>query len=219
MNRTTYLDDALYDYLLKISMREPDVLQKLREVTAPLKTSEMQISADQGQFMRLLIELIGARKTIEVGVYTGYSALSVALALPADGQIVACDINEEWTQIAQEYWLMAGVEQKIDLHIAPAQETLQQLIDQGGAGTFDFAFIDADKGAYEIYYEQCLQLMRTGGLIALDNSFRGGRVVDLDQTDNATKAIRKMNAKLFLDERVSLSVVPIGDGLTLARKR
>lgn len=217
--RTISITDQVYDYLLAVSVREPEVLQELRQETAKLPKAMMQISSEQGQFMALLVELIGARKTIEVGVFTGYSALVVALALPADGKVVACDVSKEWTDIAAKFWQKAGVANKIDLHIAPASETLAKLIANGETNTFDFAFIDADKKGYDEYYEKCLQLIRPGGLIALDNMLQGGRVADLNNQDDITKAIRAMNEKIHQDKRVSISLVPIGDGLTLVRKK
>ena len=179
----------------------------------------MQIGADQGQFMGLLVEIMGVRNALEVGTFTGYSALAVALALPDDGRLVACDVSEEWTAIARRYWEEAGVAHKIDLRLAPALETLEGLLAEGCAGTFDFAFIDADKEGYDIYYERALELMRTGGLIALDNMLWEGKVVDPAVMDVDTQAIRAMNMKLAGDARATLSLLPIGDGLTLARKR
>jgi predicted O-methyltransferase YrrM len=179
----------------------------------------MQIAPEQGQFMALLVQLLGATKTLEIGVFTGYSSLAVALALPPQGKIVACDINEDYTAMARSYWQRAGVADKIDLRIAPALETLDRLLESGEAGTFDFAFIDADKQNYDNYYERALQLLRVGGLIAIDNVLWGGKVADPTVDDANTEAIRALNAKLVQDERVSLSVVPIADGLTLALKR
>ena len=180
--------------------------------------SRMQISPEQGQFMALLIKLLGAKKTLDIGVFTGYSSLVVALALPADGKIVACDVSEEYTSIARHYWQVAGVSAKIDLHIAPALETLDHLLTAGEGGTFDFAFIDADKGNYENYYEQCLKLIRTGGLIAIDNVLWSGKVADREIEDNQTNKIRAFNRKLHEDSRITISLVPIADGLTLAIK-
>ncbi len=179
----------------------------------------MQIAPEQGQFMALLIELLGATKTLEIGVFTGYSSLRVALALPPNGKIVACDVSEEYTAIARRYWQTAGVADKIDLRLAPALETLDQLLASGQAETFDFAFIDADKQNYEGYYERSLQLVRRGGLIAIDNVLWSGQVANPQDQDNSTLAIRAFNDKLHHDERVSLSLVPIADGLTLAFKR
>jgi predicted O-methyltransferase YrrM len=179
----------------------------------------MQIAPDQGAFMGLLIQLMGAAKTLEVGVFTGYSSLCIALALPAEGKLVACDVSHKYTAIAQRYWQQAGVDSKIDLHIAPALETLDQLLAAGEANTFDFAFIDADKGNYDGYYERSLQLLRPGGLIAIDNVLWGGRVIDPSDQEAETLAIRALNEKLHKDPRISLSVLSISDGLTLALKR
>ncbi|AVH69668.1 class I SAM-dependent methyltransferase [Nostoc sp. 'Lobaria pulmonaria (5183) cyanobiont'] len=213
------LDNQLYNYLLSVSLREPEILGKLRQETANHPRSGMQISPEQGQFMSLLVQLIGAKKTLEVGVFTGYSSLSVALALPADGQIIACDVSEEFTAIARRYWQEAGVADKIDLRLAPALETLERLLATGQAETFDFAFIDADKQNYDGYYERSLQLVRPGGLIAIDNVLWSGQVADEQNQDESTQAIRAFNEKLHHDERISLSLVPIADGLTLAIKR
>jgi predicted O-methyltransferase YrrM len=217
--KTLQITGELYDYLLSVSLREPEVLRELREETSTMPRANMQIAPEQGQFMALLIELLGARKTLEIGVFTGYSALWVALALPADGRVVACDINSEWTATAQRYWQRAGVASKIDLRLAPAIETLDQLIEAGEAGTFDFAFIDADKVEYEDYYQRTLELLRPGGLIAVDNVLRDGRVINPSFTDEDTEAIRRFNLGCLHDDRVSLSLIPIADGLTLARKR
>ncbi len=219
LKKTLGLDDQLYDYLLSTSLREPEILRQLRYETAHHPRAGMQIAPEQGQFMALLIQLIGARKTLEVGVFTGYSSLCVALALPPDGKIVACDVSEEFTAIARRYWQKAGVADKIDLRLAPAVETLDQLLAAGKAGTFDFAFIDADKENYYSYYERSLQLVRSGGLIAIDNVLWSGRVVDFQDQEESTLAIRAFNEKLHHDERVTLSLVSISDGLTLALKR
>ncbi|MFN6485640.1 MULTISPECIES: class I SAM-dependent methyltransferase [unclassified Nostoc] len=213
------LDNQLYNYLLSVSLREPEILRKLRQETASHRRSGMQISPEQGQFMSLLVQLIGAKKTLEVGVFTGYSSLFVALALPADGKIIACDVSEEFTAIAQRYWQEAGVADKIDLRLAPALETLDRLLATGQAETYDFAFIDADKENYDGYYERSLQLVRPGGLIAIDNVLWSGQVADEQYQDESTQAIRALNEKLHYDERVTLSLVPIADGLTLAIKR
>jgi predicted O-methyltransferase YrrM len=216
---TIAMTEALYGYLLETTVREPEILHRLRLETAKLPTGGMQISPEQGQLMRLLIELTGARRALEVGVFTGYSSTSVALALPADGTLVACDISEEWTNVARRYWQEAGVASKIELHVQPALRTLDALIAAGQAASFDFAFIDADKTAYDSYYERCLTLLRPGGLLAVDNSLWSGAVADAtDQRDN-TRAIRALNQKIAGDPRVSASLVPIGDGLYLARKR
>ena len=220
MSRATLsLDGPLYDYLLDVSTREPALLKKLRAETASLPLANMQISPEQGQFMGLLVELICARRALEIGVFTGYSSLCVALALPVDGELIACDFDANWTAIAQRYWREAGVASKIDLRLAPALDTLDDLLESGNAGSFDFAFIDADKESYDAYYERALRLMRVGGLIAIDNVLWHGAVADSKHNDSETQAIRALNEKLHGDERVSLSLVPIGDGLTLARKR
>ncbi len=217
--RTLELSDKLYQYMLAASLREPDILRRLREETARHPSSDMQIAPEQGQFMAMLVRLIGARKTLEVGVFTGYSSLVVALALPSDGKVVACDINEEYTAVARRYWRDAGVADKIDLRIAPAVETLDALLAEGQGGTFDFAFIDADKVRYDAYYERALKLLRPGGLVAIDNVLRRGRVADASVKDEDTQAMRVLNAKLLHDDRIYLSLVPIADGVTLALKR
>ncbi len=218
-NRTIALSDGLYDYLLDVSLREPDVLRRLREETAKLPAANMQIAPEQGQFMALLVELMEARKAIEVGTYTGYSSLSVALALPPGGRLVTCDVNAESTAVARRYWAEAGVADRVDLRLGPALETLDALIADGEAGTFDFAFIDADKANYDAYYERILTLLRPGGLVGVDNVLWNGGVIDATRQDKATRAIRAFNEKIHADPRVSLSLVPIGDGLTLARKK
>lgn len=216
--RTINLTEALYNYMLNVSLREPDVLRRLREETAHHAMAECQISPEQGQFMALLVKLIGAKRTLEVGVFTGYSAAWVALALPPDGQVIACDVNEEWTAIARRYWEQARIEDKIDLRLAPAMETLEKLVQTRQENSFDFVFIDADKPNYDAYYEYCLKLVRPGGLIALDNTLAQGRVVK-DATSQYARTIRALNKKLHADTRVDISLVPIADGLTLARKR
>lgn len=215
----TTITDELADYIRRVSLRELAVLQRLREKTAPIPDARMQITPEQGQFMQLLIEMLGARKALEIGVFTGYSSLAVALALPADGKVIACDVSEEWTSIGKEFWEEAGVAHKIDLRLAPAVETLDGLIADGQQGSFDFAFIDADKANYDRYYERALVLIRRGGLIAIDNVLWHSHVIDPSANDADTMAIRALNEKLHDDERVGLSLVPIGDGLTLARKR
>src|SRR5205809_1964438 len=213
------LSRELWDYIRAMSLREPDVLRRLREETAPLPLARMQISPEQGQFMGLLTRLLGARMTIEVGVFTGYSSISVALALPDDGKIIACDVSEEWTSIARRYWREAGVAPKIDLRLRPALETLDGLLAKGRAGSFDFAFIDADKSNYLNYYERCLELLRPGGLIAIDNVLWHGSVIDPAKQDEDTVAIREFNLLVSEDERVWVSLLPLSDGLTLAMKR
>jgi predicted O-methyltransferase YrrM len=217
--RTINLDDRVYDYLIAHSLRELPVLAALRAETAKLPQAGMQISPEQGQFMALLIELIGAKRTIEVGTFTGYSSLAVALALPPDGRVIACDVSEEFTSVARRYWAKAGVADKIELRLAPANQTLDSLLAAGEAGSFDFAFIDADKENYVGYYERCLKLLRDGGLIAVDNVLWSGEVANPAIEDKDTRAIRALNDQLKTDQRITLSMVPIGDGLTLARKR
>jgi caffeoyl-CoA O-methyltransferase len=213
------VSDAIQKYLLEHSVREPEVLARVRAATAGHPHAQMQIGAEQGQFMALLAKLIGAKRCIEVGVFTGYSTLAVALALPADGHIVACDIHEEWTSIARRFWREAGVEHKIDLRLRAAVRTLDALVKEGNAGTFDFAFIDADKTSYDAYYEHCLVLVRAGGLILFDNTLWSGRVADPSDQTADTIALRALNDKLHADERIDLSLLTVGDGLTLARKR
>ena len=217
--RSISLTDSLYDYLLSVSLREPDLLLKLREETAADPAANMQISPEQGQFMGLLARLMGARRCLEIGVFTGYSSLAIALALPDDGRIVACDVSEKWTSVARRYWAAAGVAHKIDLRLATAMETLDRLLADGEAGTFDFAFIDADKENYVGYYERALQLLRSGGLVVADNTLWSGRVADPENAEADTVALRHFNELLHGDSRVDLSLVPIGDGLSLARKR
>jgi len=218
-SRTIALTDALYKYLLDVSLREPDVMRRLRDETQKLPAARMQISPEQGQFMALLVELIGATRCLEIGTFTGYSALAVARALPADGVVVACDISQDYTARAKPYWQEAGVADKIDLRIGAAVETLDKLLAEGHAGSFDFAFIDADKANYMNYFQRVLDLLRPGGLACVDNVLWSGAVVDPARDDEDTRAIRAFNKALANDARVSLSLVPIGDGLTLARKR
>ncbi len=217
-NRTLSIDDRLYEYLLTTSVREPELLKRLREETARDSMSQMQIAPEQGQFMRLLVQITETRRAIEIGTYTGYSSLCVALALPDDGELVCCDTSEEWTTIARRYWREAGVEHKINLQLGPALETLDQLIDQDGVGTFDFVFIDADKENYHNYYRRCYELLRVGGVMTVDNTLWNGRVADTKNQDETTKAIRAFNEFVYNDQRVNLSLVPIGDGLTIVRK-
>ena len=218
-NQSLGLGTQLYNYLLAVSLRETEVLAQLRQATATSQSmAQMQIAPEQGQFMALLIQLIGAKKTLDIGVFTGYSALVVALALPQGGKVVACEINREYAEFARHWWQKAGVIDKIDLHLAPAQDTLALLIARGEVDSFDFAFIDADKSNYDTYYEQALQLVCPGGLIAIDNVLWSGRVADSNIQDNRTVKIRDFNQKLHQDKRIDLSLVPIADGLTLARK-
>lgn len=216
--RTIHLTDQLYDYLLDVGVQEPDILRELRDRTGAMKEAAMQISPEQGQFIFWLLQTLQARRTLEIGVFTGYSALVTALALPVDGRVIACDISEEFTKIAREFWQRAGVENRIDLQLRPALETLEKLLQQGQQNQFDFAFIDADKENYAAYYEATLQLIRRGGVIAIDNVLWSGRVVDPAINDSSTVALRAFNLKLRDDTRIALSLVPIGDGLTLARK-
>jgi predicted O-methyltransferase YrrM len=218
-NRSIGLDGALYDYLLSVSLREAPPLARLRAETASHPRVNMQIAPEQGQFMALLVKLIGAARCIEVGVFTGYSSLAVALALPPTGRLVACDISQEYTAVARRYWVEAGVADRIELRIGPAMESLDALLAEGGAGRYDFGFIDADKGGYPDYFERLLRLLRPGGLIAVDNTLWGGAVADPADEAPDTVAIRRFNERLRDDARVDLSLVPIGDGLTLARKR
>jgi len=216
---TLPLTPELLEYLQKVSLREPPVLRRLRVETAEHPYASMQISPEQGQFMALLVKLIGARRTLEIGVFTGYSSTIVALALPQEGCITACDVDEDFTSIARRYWNEAGVSQKIELHMAPALDTLQQLLDQGATNSYDLAFIDADKCNYPLYYEKCLQLVHPGGVILVDNVLWGGRVVNPDIDDEDTGGIRRLNTIIHADDRVDVSMIPIGDGLTLVRKR
>ena len=215
---TIELNQSLRDYLINVSVKEPGVLKDLREETLQLDEFQMQISPEQGSFLSFLVKLINAKHTLDIGVFTGYSSLVVALQLPQNGYVTACDTNEEWTEIAQKYWKEAKVEDKIDLHIAPAVETLEKLISNGNEELYDFSFIDADKINYKHYFEQSLTLVRKGGVIAIDNVLWGGRVLDNSDTEPATRAIREFNSKLYEDDRVAISMIPIGDGLTLAQK-
>jgi caffeoyl-CoA O-methyltransferase len=218
-SRRLQITDDIHRYLVEHSVREPEVLARLRAATASLPQAQMQIGPEQGQLMALLARLVGAQRCIEIGVFTGYSSLAVALALPEDGRILACDVSEEWTAIARRFWREAGVEHKIELKLQPATRTLEQLLAAGEAGRYDFAFIDADKPAYDTYYELLLQLLRPGGLIALDNTLWSGHVANPGDRDPNTAALRVLNDKLHRDERIDLSLLPVGDGLTLARKR
>jgi len=218
-NRTLNLDDRLYQYLLDHSVRDTPTQRGLREVTRNQEWAVMQIAPEQGQLMALLVKLTGAERIIEIGTFTGYSALCMAAALPPSGRLVCCDVSEEWTSIGQPFWREAGVEERIDLRIAPALETLDELLNDGERGCFDMAFIDADKPNYGKYYECCLELLRCGGLLMFDNTLWNGAVADPDNTSADTLALRELNARLHADERVDICMLPIGDGLTLARKR
>jgi predicted O-methyltransferase YrrM len=216
--RSLELDDRLYDYLLSVGVRESDLQKDLRAETAKLSAGGMQIGPDQGAFMTLLVELTGAKRALEIGTFTGYSSICIASALPTDGKLICCDVSEEYTSIARDYWRRAGLERKIELRLGPAVATLDALI-EGQVEAFDFAFIDADKGNYSNYYERAMRLLRPGGLIAIDNVLWGGDAADPDAKDPDTQAIRAVNERVLADERVTVSLVPIGDGLTLARKR
>jgi caffeoyl-CoA O-methyltransferase len=215
----TEYSEALLKYVHDRVVRETDVLRRLREETGEHPMSMMQISPDQGQFMGVLVRALGVRLAIEVGTFTGYSATVIAMGLPSDGELVACDVSEEYTAVARRYWKEAGVEDRIDLRIAPAAETLKRLLDERGASTFDFAFIDADKVSYDEYYELCMALIRPGGMILLDNMFMDGRVADPDNKEDGVQAIRTITRKLTDDPRVDFSVIPVADGLGMVLKR
>jgi predicted O-methyltransferase YrrM len=220
MSRTTIqIDEALNDYLRDISVRETEVMSDLRERTAEMEAANMQISSEQGALMTLLVELMGVGRAVEIGTFTGYSALCIARAMPDDGELICCDVDEEWTSIAQDYWKEAGLDDRIRLELRPALETLEALIDDRQAESFDFAFVDADKENYVDYYDRCMTLVRPGGLLAFDNVLWGGSVVDPEDDDASTRAIRRLNETIADDARVTPSMVPIGDGLLLARKR
>jgi caffeoyl-CoA O-methyltransferase len=213
------LPDDVYQYLLSVSLREPPILRRLREETARLPNARMQIPPEHGQFMAFIVQLLGVRRALEIGVFTGYSSLAVALALPTDGRLVACDISEEYTAVAHRYWQEAGVDHMIDLRLGPALETLNAMLAPARRPVFDFAFIDADKANYEGYYECALELVHSGGLVMIDNTLWSGRVADPSDNDPDTVALRAFNKKLHADSRVTLSMLPLGDGVTLALKR
>ncbi len=217
-NRTLSIDDRTYDYLCDVSINEPDLLRQLREETAQLEYSVMQISPEQGQFMSLLIKMMAAKRAIEIGTFTGYSSICVASAMPEEGRLICCDISPQWTSIAEKYWALAGLEEKIELYTQPAEQTLQKLLDDGAEKTFDFIFIDADKQNYISYYEMALRLLRKGGIIAVDNTLWSGAVADPENIEPGTRAIRRFNDMLKEDRRVSSSLLTIGDGLTLILK-
>jgi predicted O-methyltransferase YrrM len=216
--RTLQVDERIFGYVLEHSLREHPAQAALREATRSHPQAGMQISPDQGQLMALLIKLLGARRTIEIGTFTGYSALTVALALPHDGLVLACDISDEYTRVGRPFWRQAGVEHKIELVLGRALETLDARLAAGEEASYDFAFIDADKTGYDGYYERCLRLVRQGGLIAFDNMLWGGAVAEASG-DPDTRALQALNAKLHRDERVDIALLTVGDGLTLARKR
>ena len=213
------IDPKVIDYIMSSGLREPDVMRKLREETEKHPFARFQIPPEQGQLFQILMRMSGARRVLEIGVFTGYSSLAMALAMPPDGRIVACDISEEYTRTARRYWTEAGVAGKIDLRLGPAAETLESLIAAGQSGSFDFAFVDADKTGYPRYYEQCMKLVRPGGVIALDNMLSRGRVLEENPQDPDVAALRKMNEAIHRDERVDAILLPLGDGLTLAVKR
>ena len=213
------LPPDLRAYLVRHGVREPDILRRLREETAALPQHRMQISPEQGAFMGMLVRLMDARKCLELGTFTGYSSLAVALAMPSDGKIVCCDRSNEWTSIARRYWAEAGVADRVELWLGPALRSLDKLLKRGAAGSFDFAFVDAAKREYPDYHERVIQLLRPGGVVAYDNVLWGGAVIDESETDPDTVGVRRLNERLAIDERVEVSMIPIGDGLTLARKR
>ena len=219
MSKFTSLDDRLHDYLVSVAVRENPVMARLRAETAKLPQAGMQISPDQAAFMQFLVRALGVKNYLEIGVFTGYSTLAVALALGEDGRITALDRSAEWTAIAQRYWAEAGMAGKIDLRLAPAGKTLDALLAAGRAGGYDFAFIDADKENYLNYYERCLTLLRPGGLVLVDNVLWGGRAADPANHDDATVAIRRLTQAMHADERIDFSLLPVGDGLSLAVKR
>jgi len=218
-NQSTLDLPSLYSYLVEHSVREPELLRRLREETAKDEFSRMQIAPEQGQFMQLMVQLLNATQIIEVGTYTGYSSLCMAMVLPENGHIICCDTSEQWTTIAKRYWKAAGVSEKITLELAPASETLNTLLNSNKAGNFDLVFIDADKENYDHYYEQCLRLLRRGGLLLIDNVLWSGKVADEQYNDTDTQAIRALNNKIKHDKRVDICMLPMADGITMARKK
>ena len=218
-NKSTKLTQQLYHYLLDMSPKEPVVMQKLREQTEKMPLAVMQIAYDQAHFFQFIIQMMGVKNVLELGTFTGYSSLAMALALPDDGKVATCDINDEWTGIAKEYWREAGVIDKISLHLGPAIETLNGFLSEGRQESFDFAFIDADKSGYVEYYEKCLQLIRPGGLIAIDNVFMLGKVVDDQENSLGIRTIRQLNEKIKQDDRITYCIIAIGDGVTLVNKK
>ena len=217
--RPTKMTDTLYEYTLSVGLREPDLFRELREETSKLADGEMQIAPEQGPFLAMLVRMLGAKNGIEIGTFTGYSSLWVASAMPSDGNLICCDVSDEYTSLARKYWEKTGLAEKIDLRLGPALDTLESLLNGGWAGIMDYAFIDADKSSYDGYYEACLKLLRPGGLIAIDNTLWDGKVADAKVKDADTVAIRELNAKLHADDRVTLSFLPFADGLTLALKQ
>ena len=218
-NRTLNLTDTLYDYVLENGVREHPILAEVRQWTNDNLSFNMQISPEHGQFMGLMTKLTGAKKALEVGVFTGYSSLSASMAMPDDGQLIACDISEEYTSAARRFWQKAGVEHKIDLRLAPATETLQQLVNDGQENSFDMAFIDADKTGYDSYYELVLKLLRPGGWLMIDNVLWSGSVADPEKNDEDTLALKALNKKIISDDRVDMVLLPVSDGVTLVMKR
>jgi predicted O-methyltransferase YrrM len=217
--RPTPMTDELYEYTLAVGLREPELFRDLRAETGRLSESGMQIAPEQGPLLAMLVKLLGAKKCLEIGTFTGYSSLRIASVLPPDGNLICCDVSEEYTALARKYWALTGLAAKIDLRLAPAAGTLNALLARGGAGSMDFAFIDADKTSYDTYYEACLKMLRPGGLIAIDNTLWDGKVADPQVNEPDTVAIRALNRKLHTDNRVDLSFLPFADGLTLALKR
>jgi predicted O-methyltransferase YrrM len=218
-NRSVGLSQPLHDYLMRIGVREAPLLRRLRDETAALPQHDMQIAPEQGAFMALIVELMGARRCFELGTFTGYSSLAVAMALPADGRIVCLDLSEEWTSIARRYWREAGVEDRVDLRLGPAIESLDAMLREDGEGSYDFCFIDAAKEEYEEYYERALRLLRPGGLMTIDNVFMGGEVLETEPQDEGTRTVVTLNERIATDDRVSLATIPLADGLTLVLKR
>jgi len=218
-NQSIGLNTDLYDYLLSTGVREPDILQQLRAATDKEEMSVMRSAPEQGQFMAMLLRLMGAKRVLEIGAYTGYATLWMALALPDDGSIISCDISKQWASVGQRFWAAARVEHKIDLRLQPALDTLQALLAEDAQESFDFAFIDADKVNYQVYFEACLQLIRPGGLIVIDNVLWGGSIIDMENREESTEAIRIFNQRLHEDQRVDIVMLPVADGITLAQKR
>ena len=218
-SRSHAIEETIYDYMIATSVREPAALGELRDETLKLPNHTMQISPEHGQFMGLLVRAVGAKKALEVGTFTGYSSIAVAMALPPDGKMVCCDISKEYTDIARRYWKKLGLDSKIELRIGPGIESLDKLIQEGGTGTFDFAFLDADKNNYDGYYERSLTLLRRGGMILIDNVFQGGRVADPKSSGANVDAVKALNKKIHKDDRVYMSMLPIGDGVTIVLKK